>query len=311
MDANDWIEFYKSQTRQYAAKAASPSDWNSRPPPPPSLRADLGYSATYTREQYEVLKHGFVPCDMDQRWFVVFVPDRGSRREAGEARGGEGKEGGEEGGKEGGGWLNLYRSWTGDHIYALHLVPLATKVKDGAEGKEGTKEGKWTVDQSWVARDPPSPPSCSSRFHKFRQSHKPHKSEAQRKQEEEEKRREEEMQYERESLEGVLEDWCFEQHRMWLELKAEDEKRAKQQSASRGGRGGGRGGGGGGRGGGRGGAGVGTGGERGRGGGRGGRGGAGGESRETFRGASRGPSHASHGASQGASRGRGTSHATK
>jgi hypothetical protein len=51
------------------------------------------------------MRQGFVPRDMDDRWFVYFED----------------------------GWLNFHRSWTGAHIYALKLEgsPFGVRIVDG------------------------------------------------------------------------------------------------------------------------------------------------------------------------------------
>lgn len=51
------------------------------------------------------MREGFVPRDMDDRWFIYFED----------------------------GWLNFHRSWTGAHIYALRLdgSPFGVRVVDG------------------------------------------------------------------------------------------------------------------------------------------------------------------------------------
>ncbi|EJT46457.1 hypothetical protein A1Q2_01170 [Trichosporon asahii var. asahii CBS 8904] len=159
-----WAEFYRNKTLAYGAHAAKPSDWKCNPAPPPSLRADLRYQATYTDEQYAVLAHGFVPQDMDERWFVVL--DNG--------------------------WLNLYRSWSGSHIYGLHLAR--------ADG------GGWTVDESWVTRNP--------------EEYRPvaHGDDG--------------MDFERDTVTSILKNYCFKQHEEWLKVKAEEEQKAKQVKKS-------------------------------------------------------------------------------
>lgn len=164
LDMSGWAEFYRNKTRAYGAHAAQPSDWKCTPAPAPSLRVDLGYQATYTEAQYAVLAHGFVPQDMDERWFVVLDD----------------------------GWLNLYRSWTGIHIYGLHLAH--------------NPDGGWTVDESWVSRKPEeyNPP--------FREG--------------------DGLEHDRETVTSILKNYCFKQHEEWLKLKAEDEEKEKEKRSS-------------------------------------------------------------------------------
>lgn len=104
-----WRAFYEDKLRAYGAKAARPGDWKVKPPP--SQRTDLGYMATYTAEEYLALRQGFVPWEMEQRWFIVMQGE----------------------------WLDVYRSWTGAHMYGLRLSP--------------TADNTWTVAESWVNRD--------------------------------------------------------------------------------------------------------------------------------------------------------------
>lgn len=154
-----WADFYLFRARTYAANPTNPGSWKTLPAPPPSQRADLGYQATYTEAEYAVLAHGFLPQDMDERWFIVLDD----------------------------GWLKLYRSWTGMLTYALHLK----QVEGG--------QGGWTVDESWVSRNPDEyageGPATES---------------------------------ERNMVTRILRSNCFSQHRTWLEVKAKDEEAARE-----------------------------------------------------------------------------------
>jgi hypothetical protein len=35
-------------------------------------RVDLGLSHSYTSSEFELIKQGFVPLDMDERWFIYY-----------------------------------------------------------------------------------------------------------------------------------------------------------------------------------------------------------------------------------------------
>lgn len=73
--------------------------------PPPKEREKLEITALFSDAEADRMKQGFVPRDMDDRWFVYFED----------------------------GWLNFHRSWTGAHIYALKLdgCPVGVRVVDG------------------------------------------------------------------------------------------------------------------------------------------------------------------------------------
>lgn len=170
----DWAEYYRDQLRAYGARPAKPSDWKTRPPPPPHQRADLGYTASYTEAEYQALAHGFKPSDMDQRWFIAL--------DTGVAEGEKGGEGESE--REGEGWLNIHRSWTGVHVYALHLA------RD--------PKGGWMVDKSWVSIN--------------QEEYDPAFSD-----------RESWLESDRQTVKSIIDTFCFQQWKKWLELKAKDE----------------------------------------------------------------------------------------
>jgi len=78
--------------------------------PRPSITASLDFEAEYSIADAACLIRGHVPTEMEDRWFS-YVEN---------------------------GWLNLHRSWTGAHIFALRLEESAGRVK---------------VVESWVNRD--------------------------------------------------------------------------------------------------------------------------------------------------------------
>lgn len=69
--------------------------------PAPAQREDLGFYATFTKPEAGALKRGFIPRDMDDRWFICFHDS----------------------------WLLFYRSWTSYCIYGLRLDPTPEGMK--------------------------------------------------------------------------------------------------------------------------------------------------------------------------------------
>jgi len=61
--------------------------------PPSAERADLGFTALFTEAEAAQIKHGFVPEEMEDKWFIYFDE----------------------------GWLFFHRSWNGALIFALRL----------------------------------------------------------------------------------------------------------------------------------------------------------------------------------------------
>jgi hypothetical protein len=61
--------------------------------PEPSHKEDLRFTAPFTEKEAEQLVLGFVPGQMEDKWFIYFES----------------------------GWLRFHRSWTGAFIYALRL----------------------------------------------------------------------------------------------------------------------------------------------------------------------------------------------
>lgn len=78
--------------------------------PIPAKREPLGFSACFDAAESETLKRGFVPSDMDDRWFICFDA----------------------------GWLRFYRSWTGICIFGLRLEtgPAGTCVMESWVNRE-------------------------------------------------------------------------------------------------------------------------------------------------------------------------------
>ena len=72
--------------------------------PPPTKREPLEFEALFTDAEAEQMMLGFVPRQMEDKWFIYFE-DR---------------------------WLRFHRSWSGVFIYALRLdgSPLGVRVVD-------------------------------------------------------------------------------------------------------------------------------------------------------------------------------------
>ncbi len=71
--------------------AAVRTSWKTLPPP--KHRAKLTIASVFSHTEGERMRSGFVPRNMDDRWFVYFEE----------------------------GWLNFHRSWTGSHVFAVRL----------------------------------------------------------------------------------------------------------------------------------------------------------------------------------------------
>ncbi len=62
--------------------------------PMPDAHKELPLSGTYSAEEYEKISYGFLPKDMDNKWFIYLEGD----------------------------WLYFHRSWTGNCVFQLQLV---------------------------------------------------------------------------------------------------------------------------------------------------------------------------------------------
>lgn len=82
--------------------AATSSSWKLLEPP--SEREDLKLQALFTDADAEVMMQGFVPKQMEDKWFIYFED----------------------------GWLRFHRSWTGAFIYAVRLdgSPMGVRVTE-------------------------------------------------------------------------------------------------------------------------------------------------------------------------------------
>jgi len=61
--------------------------------PPPGRRVDLELSHSYTSSELDRIRRGFVPMDMDERWFIYYEEP----------------------------WLYIHRSWTGVCVYGVRF----------------------------------------------------------------------------------------------------------------------------------------------------------------------------------------------
>src|ERR1700722_2599904 len=61
--------------------------------PPPTRRADLAFTESFTQEELERMKRGLIPQQMEDKWFIYFDEP----------------------------WLYFHRSWTGARIYAVRF----------------------------------------------------------------------------------------------------------------------------------------------------------------------------------------------
>jgi hypothetical protein len=104
---------------------ASRTSWKTLPPP--QQREALGFAASFTDAETEMLVLGLVPKEMEEKWFIYF--ERPAHRGPTVSQESASPHG----------WLLFHRSWTGACIYGVHL--------------ERSPGGARVVD-SWVSRDP-------------------------------------------------------------------------------------------------------------------------------------------------------------
>jgi hypothetical protein len=70
---------------------ATRNSWNILPPP--ATRTDLGFAESYTPSEFERIKRGLIPLEMEDKWFIFFEEP----------------------------WLYFHRSWTGACIYGVRF----------------------------------------------------------------------------------------------------------------------------------------------------------------------------------------------
>jgi hypothetical protein len=83
-------------------RAATRDSWKTLPLP--SQREDLRFAESYSATEFEAIKQGLVPVEMEDKWFI-FSED---------------------------GWLYFHRSWTGAAIYGIRFE----STEDGASPVE-------------------------------------------------------------------------------------------------------------------------------------------------------------------------------
>ncbi len=103
------------------ANRATRDTWKIRPLP--ERRTQLAFKRAFSREEYQRVALGFVPREMEDKWFIYL----------------NGLDGPDDLDGPDGEWLYLHRSWTGICIYSLRLLPIG----------EGHR-----VSEAWVNRDP-------------------------------------------------------------------------------------------------------------------------------------------------------------
>ncbi|MCL4868633.1 MAG: hypothetical protein KJ063_06690 [Anaerolineae bacterium] len=72
---------------------ATADSWKTRPLP--EHYAALDVDGRYTADEFTAIQQGFIPQDMDDKWFLYFAD----------------------------GWLNFHRSWTGSCVFRLKIEP--------------------------------------------------------------------------------------------------------------------------------------------------------------------------------------------
>jgi hypothetical protein len=65
---------------------------------PPTARAELAFAESYTLKEFECMKRGLIPRQMEDKWFIYFKES----------------------------WLYFHRSWTGACIYAIRFESSVT-----------------------------------------------------------------------------------------------------------------------------------------------------------------------------------------
>ena len=65
--------------------------------PMPEKKIPLGFQGTYTKNEYQRMSRGWLPYEMEDKWFIF----------------------------EEGGWLSFHRSWTGYCVFRIHLTEIA------------------------------------------------------------------------------------------------------------------------------------------------------------------------------------------
>jgi hypothetical protein len=85
-------------SKPYNEKTATKDDWRTLPMSEKKEKAEVHLE--FTREEFEVIRRGFIPRDMDEKWFIYWDGE----------------------------YLNFHRSWTGHLIYRLRMLEGEDKV---------------------------------------------------------------------------------------------------------------------------------------------------------------------------------------
>jgi hypothetical protein len=79
-------------------KIATKDSWKILPRP--TARADLAFTGSYTSEEFERMKRGLIPRQMEDKWLIYFEES----------------------------WIYFHRSWTGPCIYGIRFESSITGV---------------------------------------------------------------------------------------------------------------------------------------------------------------------------------------
>jgi len=88
--------------------------------PLPEYRAALGFAETYTSADFERLKCGLIPEEMEDKWFIFYEDP----------------------------WLYFHRSWTGAGIYGVefHASHQGASVAASWVSRDATQYGETSTD---------------------------------------------------------------------------------------------------------------------------------------------------------------------
>ena len=119
---------------------------NSSLSPMPEAHRLLAYSRQFTQEEYEQIQYGYIPQQMEDKWFIYFENNK----------------------------LNFHRSWTGNCIYILEIeqsegriyISKAIVNADPKEYKVGNDEKEkcildYLIDRLILRKYVPTPKGCN------------------------------------------------------------------------------------------------------------------------------------------------------
>jgi|SRR5580765_6661603 hypothetical protein len=88
--------------------------------PLPEARAELGFAGTYTSADFERIKRGLIPEEMEDKWFIFYDEP----------------------------WLYFHRSWTGAGVYGVefHASHQEASVAASWVSRDATQYGQSTDD---------------------------------------------------------------------------------------------------------------------------------------------------------------------